>query len=110
MRAKQPSPRLLRVPLFRLLAINLAAGAAVTVLLVGGLLFINPDNLRDLILADRSPAVALGLLLVSFFITLGSTAMGTAIMAAGQREDEKRPRGPGKLVAERLGRRPHEAG
>ena len=90
------SPRLLRVPLFRLLAINLAAGAAVTVLLVGGLLLINPGGLRDLIFADRSPAVALGLLLVSFFITFGSTAMGTAIMAAGQREDEG-PSGPGRL-------------
>ncbi len=91
-----PRARLLRVPLFRLLAINLAAGAAVTVLLVGGLLLLNPGNLRDLIFADRSPAVALGLLLVSFFITFGSTAMGTAIMAAGQRGDDERPRGPGR--------------
>ncbi len=92
---QSPRVRLLRVPLFRLLAINLAAGAAVTVLLVGGLLLINPGNLRDLIFADRSPAVALGLLLVSFFITLGSTAMGTAIMAAGAGEnDDGKPRGP----------------
>ena len=41
----------LRVPLFRLLAINLAAGVALATLLVGGLLMLNPGGLRDLILA-----------------------------------------------------------
>lgn len=72
-----------RVPLFRLLAINLAAGAAAAVLLLGGLLALNPHGLRDLILADRSPGTAIGLLLFGLFITFGSTAMGTAIMAMG---------------------------
>jgi hypothetical protein len=72
-----------RVPLFRLLAINLAAGAAAAVLLLCGLLALNPHGLRDLILADRSPATAIGLLLFGLFITFGSTAMGTAIMALG---------------------------
>jgi len=87
-----------RAPLARLLAVNLAIGAVVTVLLVGGLLALNPSGLRDLIFADRAPGVALGLLLMSFFITFGSTAMGTAIMALGQREEEnQRPRGPGRL-------------
>jgi hypothetical protein len=92
-----------RTPLARLLAINLAIGAAVTVLLVGGLLALNPAGLRDLIFADRAPGVALGLLLMSFFITFGSTAMGTAIMALGQREEEnQRPRGLGRLAVGRL--------
>ena len=92
-----------RAPLARLLAINLAIGAAVTVLLVGGLLALNPGGLRHLIFADRTPGVALGLLLMSFFITFGSTAIGTAIMALGQREEEtQRPRGPGRLSVERL--------
>ena len=72
-----------RAPLFRLLAINLAAGTAAAVLLLGGLLALNPHGLRDLILADRSPATAIGLLLFGLFITFGSTAMGTAIMALG---------------------------
>lgn len=72
-----------RAPLFRLLAINLAAGAAAAVLLLGGLLALNPHGLRDLILADHSPATAIGLLLFGLFITFGSTAMGTAIMALG---------------------------
>ena len=49
----------LRVPLFRLLAINLAAGMAVAALLVGGLLALNPFGLRDLIFADNSPGTAL---------------------------------------------------
>jgi hypothetical protein len=87
----------LRVPLFRLLAINLAAGAAVAALLVGGLLALNPSGLRDLIFADASPGTALGLLLFGFVVTFGSAAMGSAIMAAGMPKppaDDKTPRGP----------------
>ena len=75
---------LLRVPLFRLLAINLAAGIGLATLLVGGLLVLNPAGLRDLIFADSSPGTALGLLLFGFVITFGSTAMGTAIMMAAK--------------------------
>ncbi len=72
-----------RQPLLRLLAINLAIGATAAALLLVGLIVLNPDRLRDLILADRSPATALGLLLFGFLITFGSVAMGTAIMAIG---------------------------
>lgn len=77
-----------QTPLARLLAINLAIGAALAVLLVGGLLLLNPGGLRDLIFADRSPLVPIGLLLGGFIVTLGSTAMGTAIMAAGEWDDD----------------------
>lgn len=105
-RNKKQEPRrfhFLRVPLFRLLAINLAAGTALAALLVGGLLAINPGGLRDLIFADSSPGTALGLLLFGFVVTFGSTAMGTAIMAMGRREaDDDRPRGPPQLVAQPL--------
>src|SRR6266446_1201700 len=73
-----------RVPLFRLLAINLAAGIVLAALLVGGLLALNPSGLRDLIFADSSPGIALGLLLFGFRITFGSAAMGTAIMMAAK--------------------------
>jgi hypothetical protein len=85
---RPPAPRfaLLRVPLFRLLAINLAIGACAAALLVGGLLLVNPGGLRDLIFADRAPGVAIGVLLGSFFVTFGSVAMGTAIMALGRSE------------------------
>ena len=93
----------LRVPLFRLLAINLAVGAALAAVLVGGLLALNPGGLRHLIFADSSPGTALGLLLFGFVVTFGSTAMGTAIMAMGKREaeDDDVPRGPRELVAQR---------
>lgn len=72
--------KLLRQPLVRLLAINLAAGVLVATLLLGGLLWLNPLRLRDLIFADAAPGTALGLLLFGFVITFGSAAMGTAVM------------------------------
>lgn len=96
----QPRRRLgfLRVPLFRLLAINLAAGVAIAALVVGGLLALNPGGLRHLIFADASPGTALGLLLFGFVVTFGSAAMGTAIMAMGRVADDRR-RGPPAPVA-----------
>jgi hypothetical protein len=75
--------RLFRQPLFRLLAINLALGMAAAVLMLGGLLALNPHGLRGLIFSDRSPGVALGLLLFGLIITFGSVVMGSAIMAIG---------------------------
>jgi len=74
---------LLRQPLFRLLAINLAIGIGAAVLMLGGLSVLNPHGLRDLMLADRAGAVAAGLLLFGLVITFGSVAMGSAIMALG---------------------------
>ena len=100
-------PKLFRYPLFRLLAINLAAGLVLAVLLVGGLLWLDPGGLRHLIFTDRSPGVALGLLLFSFMVTFGSTVMGSAIMALGQRErQDDRPRGPPVPLAEEVVRPP----
>ena len=87
------------MPLTRLLAINLGIGVALALLLVGGLLVLNPGGLRDLILADRSPQVAIGLLLGGFVVTFGSTAMGTAIMALGVGEQDDGPRGGMRVVA-----------
>jgi hypothetical protein len=95
-----------RTPLFRLLAINLAAGVAAAVLLVCGLLLLNPGGLRHLIFADRTPGIALGLLLFGFIVTFGSAAMGSAIMAAGLREgDDDAPRGPQRLAAQEFSRK-----
>lgn len=94
------SPSLLRIPLFRLLAINLAIGACAAILLVGGLLWLNPGHLRELIFADHSPGIALFVLLGSFLITFGSAAMGSAIMAQGRKENEdKRGGGHGSRLA-----------
>ena len=90
-------------PLARLLAINLGIGIAVAVLLVGGLLLINPSGLRHLIFADNSPVLALGLLLFGFVVTLGSTAMGTAIMAMGKVEQKEGGPGGGlRVVKQRV--------
>jgi hypothetical protein len=89
----------LRVPLFRLLAINLAAGVTLATLVVGGLLALNPGGLRHLIFADSSPGTALGLLLFGFVVTFGSAAMGTAIMAMGRAADDEERRGPPAPVA-----------
>jgi hypothetical protein len=76
-----------RLPLIRLLLVNLAIGVFAAALLFGGLLALNPVGLTDLIRADRSPATALAMLLFGFVITFGSTAMGTAIMALGRDDD-----------------------
>jgi hypothetical protein len=86
-RERQSPMRLLHQPLLRLLAINLMLGVATAVLMLVGLLALDPHGLRDLILSDRSPAVALGLLLFGFIITFGSVVMGTAIMAIGNESD-----------------------
>lgn len=91
-------------PLARLLVINFGIGVALAVLLVGGLLVLNPGGLRGLILADQSPVVALGLLFFGFAVTLGSTAMGTAIMAMGVGDDD-RP-GGGVRAQEEMRRTP----
>ena len=77
---------LLRQPLLRLLLANLAFGSLAAVLLVSGMLALDSQGLRKLILADQSPALAIGLLLFGFIITLGSAVMGTAIMAIGKDE------------------------
>jgi hypothetical protein len=90
---------LLRLPLFRLLAINLAIGACAAALLVGGLLWLDPGHLRELIFADRAPGVALFLLLGACIITFGSAAMGSAIMAQGRKEDEGGDAGHGSRLA-----------
>jgi hypothetical protein len=90
---KPRSFRLLRLPLLRLLAINLAIGASAATLLVAGLLWLNPGHLRELILADRAPGIGLALLLASFVITFGSAAMGSAIMAQGRKQEADRDEG-----------------
>lgn len=79
-----------RVPLFRLLAINLAIGIALAALMIGGLLAINPYGLRGLIFADHASGVPIALLALGFIVTFASTAMGTAIMAIGRNDG---PRG-----------------
>jgi hypothetical protein len=75
---------LLKLPLFRLLAINLVIGAIIALVMIGGLLAFNPLNIRHMIFSDREPVAVLAMLAFDFFITFGSAAMGTAIMALGR--------------------------
>lgn len=86
---------LLQQPLLQLLAVNLAIGVCIAVLMLGGLLALNPGGLRHLIFADRETGAALGLLLFGFLITFGSAAMGSAIMALGRKAPKDK--GGGKL-------------
>jgi hypothetical protein len=98
---------LLRVPLLRLLAINLAIGACAAVLLVGGLLWLDPGHLRERIFADRAPGIGLALLLAAFVITFGSAAMGSAIMAQGRKKKDGDRNGghTARLATQRVPRR-----
>lgn len=88
----------LRLPLLRLLAINLAIGIVAAIVMTGGLMWLNPGHLRDLILADRGGAAAFILLLFGLVVTFGSVAMGTAIMALGRKPKPPAP-GGGKPAA-----------
>ncbi|HWK95316.1 MAG TPA: hypothetical protein VNR39_07825 [Pseudolabrys sp.] len=85
--------RLTRQPLLRLLAVNLAIGIGAAIVLIGGLMALNPHHLRDLILNDRSGGAAFGLLLFGLIVTFGSVAMGTAVMALGKPKPPEPPRG-----------------
>lgn len=89
--------RFTRQPLIRLLAINLAIGIGAAVAMIGGLMALNPHNLRDLILADQAGGAAFVLLLFGLVITFGSVAMGTAIMTLGH--ESRRPPRRGKPIA-----------
>jgi len=71
------------MPLLRLLAVNCAAGVAVAMLAVGGLLALN-ERLRALIFSDQAPGIALVLLGGGFIVTFASVTMATAIMGMGE--------------------------
>lgn len=101
--------------LVRFLAFHAAIGASVAVLVVAGLILTDAHALGRLIAQDRDPVIAVALLLFGFVITLGSAAMGVAIMglpygegggAAGRRAhaDSEAPRRLVPVVA-KAGRR-----
>ncbi len=85
----------LRLPLIRLLAVNLAIGVTIAALTLGGILALNP-RLLALIAHD---AVAFGLLLFGFVVTLGGVAKATAVWALGAKPREAEDdRGGGTLA------------
>jgi len=87
------------------LGVTLLVGipAAYALYVRGGRLSRAIEEIITLPLAIPGLAIALALLLMSFFITFASMAMGTAIMALGQHEgDGNTPRGPRRPAVERL--------
>jgi hypothetical protein len=72
-------------PLPRFLVLNLLLGIAVAALAAAGVLLLDVQGVRRLIVADQSPILALLLLLLGFTVTFGSGVMGTAIMRLGDR-------------------------
>lgn len=74
-------------PLFRLLAWNWLAGAAVALILFGALIGTNTMHLRDLILESDHPLVPVVMLIAGFLVTFSSVAMGSAIMSMPLEEE-----------------------
>jgi len=71
------------MPLLRLIGVNCAAGIAIAVFAVGGILALNP-LLRGLIFSDHSPPVALALLAGGFAVTFAGAVTASAIMQIGR--------------------------
>lgn len=91
-----------RLPfLVRFLLVNAAIGTAVALIVVVGLIATDAASLARLIFADENPAVAIGLLTFGFVITLGSAAMGAAVMGLPY-EGPGRPSGRRAVDAGRL--------
>lgn len=90
---------LLRLPLLRLLAVNLSIGIAAAALMLGGLLALFP---RLLALVSRD-MTAFALLLFGFAVTFGSAAMGSAVMMLGRKPRENADQGgtPAPVTLER---------
>jgi hypothetical protein len=88
-----PKTRPTRDPLLRLLAINCLAGMFVAVLMVGGLLWTDTAHLWTLISTAQDPVIPIVLLAFGLMLTLGSVAMGTAIMALPYEDDKEPPTG-----------------
>nr|WP_094462073.1 hypothetical protein [Pannonibacter phragmitetus] len=77
----------------RLLAVNALSGSAVALVVVGGLFASNAGGLYDLVANASDPAVPVILLAFGFIITLGSAAMGTAVMMLPRDGGNDRGRG-----------------
>jgi hypothetical protein len=87
----------------RFLALHLAIGASGAVLVVIGLIVTDAHALGRLIMEDRDPVVAIAMLMIGFVITLGSAAMGAAIMGLPYDDNGK---DKGRKVAVRIGEEP----
>jgi hypothetical protein len=82
-----------RNPLLRLLAINCLTGMAVAVVMVGAILWTDTAHLWTLISTTSDPVTPVVLLFLGLMLTLGSVAMGTAIMSLPYGEETDPPSG-----------------
>lgn len=73
-------------PLFRLLAINGAAGVFVALLVLGGIFWANIGNLRVLVVNAEDPVLPILMLAFGLIITLGSVVIGSAVMLLGEKD------------------------
>jgi hypothetical protein len=91
-------------PVLSLVAINAAGGAAVALLLVGAILFLDIGHLGTLVAGSESPVLPVALLTAGFVVTFSSVAMGSAIMRIG-RDEHRSGGGTPVPVPVRAGRR-----
>ncbi|CTQ61740.1 hypothetical protein IWQ55_003808 [Labrenzia sp. EL_208] len=78
--------RLFDEPLFRLIAINGAAGIVIAILVLAGIFWSNIGNLRNLVLNADDPVLPVLMLAFGLVITLGSVVIGSAIMLLGKED------------------------
>ncbi len=96
-------PRRLRdEPLLRLLAVNGLIGAVVAGALAAVVLITDTAHLRTLIFSSREPWIGIVLLFFGFVVTMGSVAMGTAVMLLPKDDDDDGPGGGSKLEVLKL--------
>jgi len=72
-----------KLPLFRLLALNALAGALSGFVVSTGLVVFDVGGFGRLVAGDDTPLVPYVLVTAGFVITLGSVAMGVAVMRLG---------------------------
>ncbi len=83
-------------PLRKLLLVNMLGGAAIGILFVIGLLWVNAYGLRDLMLRDADGLLAFLMLCGGFVVTAASVVAGSAIMLnRGNSDDDDDRGGPG---------------
>ena len=86
----------MRQPLLRLLAINLAIGIGAAIAIVATLVYFDVHGLGALVRDSDSGILAVVLLTFGFIVTLGSVAMGVAVMLLPGKDDDDDGPGGGR--------------
>lgn len=96
-----------RHPLIRLCFVNGTLGALAATTVVGGLMASNAHGLRTLVMGQPDGWIAVAVLTAGFVVTLGSVAIGMAVMMLPNSRDNstRRPGLPAHLAPARITRR-----